>query len=272
MTAIAQRVMDERKRAARNNLRARRVALFALLAFLAALLASGAAFLFPDSPQNRAALRLQVQQNIETASRTDRTAGRNTRTTSSDLPSRGGHAVPGIQLEHLDRLVVAPPAHDPYDRDDWSVWLKDADGCYDTRAFVLAEESLVAPSFSDCHVATGRWYDPYTAAFVDDPGDLDIDHVVPLAEANRSGAARWSSDKKAAYANSVDEPWALLAVSNSANRSKGDRDPAEWLPPNEEFHCAYARMWTAVKLRWSLSVDPAEKQALERALGTCPQN
>jgi hypothetical protein len=30
-----------------------------------------------------------------------------------------------------------------------------------------------------------------------------------------------------------------LAVSRSANRSKGAKDPAQWMPQNVAFHCEY---------------------------------
>jgi hypothetical protein len=62
----------------------------------------------------------------------------------------------------------------------------------------------------------------------------------------------------------------LRAVSAASNRAKGDRDPAEWLPPLTGFRCAYATGWVVVKVRWSLSVDTAERAALRSILVACP--
>ena len=59
----------------------------------------------------------------------------------------------------------------------------------------------------------------------------------------------------------------LIAVSAHANRSKGDQDPAEWQPLKSR--CRYLSNWVAVKLRWGLTVDTAEKRALLLAIGGC---
>ncbi|HET6989269.1 MAG TPA: HNH endonuclease, partial [Kribbella sp.] len=61
----------------------------------------------------------------------------------------------------------------------------------------------------------------------------------------------------------------LIAVSASSNRSKGDQDPSEWQPPNSSVHCIYAREWIWVKYTYGLSLQPAEKTALQQMLGTC---
>jgi hypothetical protein len=70
--------------------------------------------------------------------------------------------------------------------------------------------------------------------------DARIDHVVPLAEAWRSGAAAWNADQRERFANDLVDPQ-LIAVSASSNRSKGDQDPAEWKPPRRVTWCLYSR-------------------------------
>jgi hypothetical protein len=101
------------------------------------------------------------------------------------------------------------------------------------------------------------------------PSDLDIDHMVPLGNAHRSGGARWTTTVKRSYANDLDLDAALIAVSASANRSKGDSSPDEWKPPAATAWCGYATWWVDVKYEWSLTVTVAEKSALADMLGTC---
>jgi hypothetical protein len=95
--------------------------------------------------------------------------------------------------------------------------------------------------------------------------------MIPLAEVWRSGAAKgWDASTRKSYANDVSYGHTLIAVSASTNRSKGDRDPSEWMPPLAGFQCAYAVRWIAVKYRWKLAVDPAEREALTATISDCP--
>ncbi len=131
----------------------------------------------------------------------------------------------------------------------------DHDGC-DTREEVLIAESIEPPVVSrigGCAVASGRWLDPYTATTYTSPGELDIDHVVPLANAWVSGASTWSPQQRISFANDLDAP-ELVAVSFVVNRSKGDRSPDEWKPPNQGDWCVYAKAWVSVKAKWHLTV------------------
>lgn len=159
---------------------------------------------------------------------------------------------------------------DAYSRDDYMTsWIDHDSDCVDTRDEVLARESLVPPTFSEsgCDVVSGLWRDLYTGQLFEDPSDLDIDHMVPLAEAHESGAYAWSNEKKSAYANDLLHRDALIAVSAGANRSKGARDVAEWLPPDGAYHCEYVKDWVAVKHRYALGMDEAEIAAIEDILG-----
>ncbi|HYH48703.1 MAG TPA: HNH endonuclease family protein, partial [Acidimicrobiia bacterium] len=97
--------------------------------------------------------------------------------------------------------------------------------------------------------------------------DVDIDHVVPLAEAWDSGARRWNAETRKRFANDLGDPRSLVAVTDNVNQSKSDQDPAEWLP--ERRTCSYVRQWVAVKLRWSLDVNRPEKAALKHRASDC---
>ncbi|MER6112801.1 GmrSD restriction endonuclease domain-containing protein [Streptomyces hirsutus] len=85
---------------------------------------------------------------------------------------------------------------------------------------------------------------------------------MPLAGVYDSEQTTWSLARREAYANDQDSPDTLIAVTAASNRSKSDKDPAEWLPSDASYHCAYATTWVGTKLRWDLAVDEAERQAL----------
>ena len=129
-------------------------------------------------------------------------------------------------------ITVAPvPADIPeYDRSDWRHWIDEDGDCQDARHEVLIAESLDQVTFEtdrQCRVETGQWYGAFTAVYVEDPGDLDIDHLVPLKNAHLSGAWAWNPAMKEEYANYLGEENHLIAVTASANRSKGAKGPEE---------------------------------------------
>lgn len=160
-----------------------------------------------------------------------------------------------------------------YDRATWKHWI-DADGdCQNTRAEVLIAESLEPVTFTNsknCTVLGGRWYDPYTNTYFTVAGELDVDHFVPLGNAHSSGGADWGADRKRDFANSLNDADHLIAVSASANRSKGSRAPDEWKPPNQGYWCEYAYDWIRVKGAWGLSATQSEWSALQSMTATCP--
>lgn len=158
-----------------------------------------------------------------------------------------------------------------YQRDDWPHWLDRNGNCRTTRTEVLIRDSLDPPRLSrdGCHVVFGRWHDAYTGEEVRTPSDLDIDHRVPLEEAHNSGGARWSRERKSAYANDLTDPNTLVVVSATANRSKGAKGPEDWLPPDDGAVCPYIAAWIEVKHHWSLTIDPREREAVGTLLQKC---
>ncbi|MGL5722127.1 MAG: HNH endonuclease family protein [Brevinema sp.] len=147
----------------------------------------------------------------------------------------------------------------PYNRDDYNKnWIDDDGDGINTRHEVLIQESLVPVTMSSNkrRVVKGLWVDPYTGKTNTDPAELDIDHMIPLKNAHISGAWKWSIEKKTAFANDLSDPNHLIAVSKSANRSKSDKPPSEWLPPNEEYQCPYISNWVSIKNNWELDIEP----------------
>lgn len=142
------------------------------------------------------------------------------------------------------------------------------DTCIDTRNRLLAIESLKLPAYDDfgCRVTSGLWQDPYTGDFYTDPGDLEIDHLVPLREALNSGAEIWQQDRFQAYAIDSLLADALVVMSASTYLSKGFDDPALWMPPDSAYHCQYVRDWVAVKSAYGLDIDTTEASAIESVL------
>lgn len=170
----------------------------------------------------------------------------------------------------LPQLKVAEPKTTGYSRDLFRHWVDaDGNGC-DTRREVLISEARVKPTLlAGCRLGGGRWWSAYDNLFITDSGALDIDHFVPLSEAWKSGAWRWSAATRQAFANDLDYPLALIAVTASTNRRKSDQDPAAWLPAFSDYRCTYVSTWIAVKWRWRLSIDAAERAALRLGLVGC---
>lgn len=165
-------------------------------------------------------------------------------------------------------LKVAPERRRGYDRDKFRHWISKGDGC-DTRDRVLISEARRKPRVSStCSLSGGRWFSYYDGGRTRNPSSFDVDHMVPLAEAWDSGARRWNANTRKRFANDLRDKRTLVAVTASSNRSKSDRDPHDWMP-RKAATCRYVREWTAVKTRWRLTVNRAEKRSLRRAARGC---
>ncbi|MEV8455454.1 HNH endonuclease family protein [Streptomyces sp. NPDC052095] len=194
------------------------------------------------------------------------------------LPSGTASAEPGeVVRAPLSDLARSLPVEDEgprtgYSREQFKHWIDaDHDGC-NTRNEVLLRDAAVAPQVTGrCTIVadTGVWKSWYDETTQTTKFDVDIDHMVPLGEAWDSGAAAWSAAERQAYANDLDDKRSLLAVHDSANQSKADRDPAQWMPPAASATCRYISDWVTVKTRWGLSVDAAERAAIQRITATC---
>ncbi|MCX4546691.1 HNH endonuclease family protein [Streptomyces sp. NBC_01565] len=189
------------------------------------------------------------------------------------VPGAPGVRAPLPLFEAVDMIPVAAEHREGYKRDLYKHWNKGqvaADGC-DTRKEVILAEAVVAPQVAaGCKLTGGSWRSAYDDMVVTDAARLDVDHFVPLAEVFDSERTPWSAARREAYANDQNSPDTLIAVSAASNRSKADKDPAEWLPSDGSYHCTYAATWVGTKLRWDLAADEAERQALLGIAEDCP--
>ena len=181
--------------------------------------------------------------------------------------------------EKLAELRVRPAGTmEGYERTDFRHW-SDAQeygwrllagtpdpGSCDAREAALIRDGMEEVVAGGCSVESGRWFDPFTGNTYSAPGDIDVDHTMPLGNAYRSGAASWGAAKKERFAN---VPLDLLSVEDNANASKGDDGPEQWKPPRTAYHCAYSKKWINIKHYWTLSVTRAERSALKQMLSTC---
>lgn len=163
--------------------------------------------------------------------------------------------------------VAAQGSTSGYSRDLFPHWITISGTC-NTREQVLKRDGTSVVVDSSCAATSGRWYSPYDGATWSAASDLDIDHVVPLAEAWRSGANSWTTSRRQSFANDLTHPQ-LIAVTDNVNQAKGDQDPSTWQPPLSSYWCTYSKMWITVKYTWGLTLQSSEKSALQTMLNTC---
>jgi Protein of unknown function (DUF1524) len=168
---------------------------------------------------------------------------------------------------YLSGMTATAETHaSTYDRSLFPTWITISGTC-DTREYILKRDGSNVVTDSACKSVSGSWSSAYDGVTTTDPSTFDIDHLVPLSEAWASGAWSWTTSARQGFANDVTRPQ-LIAVSASSNRSKGDSDPAEWLP-RASYQCVYTRAWVQVKHTYGLTVDSAEKSALNSILNGC---
>ncbi|RKT88284.1 Protein of unknown function [Saccharopolyspora antimicrobica] len=186
------------------------------------------------------------------------------------LDDARGSQPTGAAADQLEQLQVAPSGTmDGYSRERFKHWTSqpEAGKNCNTREAVLARDGQNVKTNNSCESVSGTWVSEYTGQQLTDASDIDIDHMVPLANAWRSGAKSWDDARREQFANDMDLPQ-LVAVDASSNRSKGDQDPSQWKPEQAAW-CDYATKWIEVKRGYDLTVTQEEKSALREMLATC---
>lgn len=159
-----------------------------------------------------------------------------------------------------------PTASSGYERSKFGHGWDDADGdCQDSRAEALITASTTTVRFADerrCRVVTGRWISMFTGNVIQNAGDIDIDHVVPLKWAWDHGANSWTKAKREKFAN---DPVNLIPVEASLNRSKGAQGPEDWMPPSGK--CQYVSRFVRIVKVYGLKPSQGVLNQYEQQIG-----
>jgi hypothetical protein len=179
----------------------------------------------------------------------------------------GGIPSTAAARSELSALAVSPEGSSAgYSRALFPHWITIAGTC-NTREEVLQRDGSGVSVDSACRPTSGSWFSEYDGVTLTMASGVEIDHVVPLAEAWRSGASLWSTSRRQRFANDLTDP-ELIAVSSSSNRAKSDQDPSTW-KPRAVYQCTYAKLWIGSKHAWGLHLQSTEKSALQGMLSTC---
>lgn len=190
-----------------------------------------------------------------------------------------------------DLKVVKKEESVDYDRKEWKHWIPyEGKSCWNVREEVLKRDSIPktinfldknkVPTqneneacsigvISDSKITTensGEWIDPYSGDLIKDSSKVDIDHIIPLSKAAKSGGQNWSKEKKEIFANDLEN---LLATSAKENRKKGDKGPGEYMPPNKDYHCQYAKSYISIAYKYSLTINEKDSKVLNKTIKEC---
>jgi hypothetical protein len=180
-------------------------------------------------------------------------------------PGIPGTSTAQSQLNSLTVRAKGPQTG--YDRSLFPHW-NVVDSPCTARQYVLVRDGHGVVTNSNCQPTSGRWYSAFDGVWWGgDVSQISVDHMVPLSEAWKTGAAGWTTAKRRDFANDVHSPqlWAVTASSNSA---KGDKDPSQWMPTNTAIHCDYVKAWVNVKYRYGLTVTSAERSSIQGTINT----
>ena len=190
---------------------------------------------------------------------------------TGQVRSEGSYTVSGDSLT----IVIAEPATAA----STTVWVRGTPpptpGLW--RGLVVAPETRCSEYYVDHYrhpdgledavvAALGdKLYEAYTGVYYDHVRDVQVDHIVAKGEAHDSGACAWAPSARRAFVRDLEN--LALASPNLDLGVKAGRDAAEWLP---DFNrCWYAGAIVAVRLKYALTVDEAERDALEGVLANC---
>ena len=146
-------------------------------------------------------------------------------------------------------LVVAPENRcSPYERGDYP--------------YSQSVEKRIVASMG------GRIYGPYTGRHYASTGQTDIEHIVAFSEAHDSGLCAISRETRRKFSSDlINLTLAAPAINRCGQNGKCGHDAGEWLP--EMNRCWFAHRTVQIKLKYELTVDRREAEALEKILSDC---
>ena len=112
--------------------------------------------------------------------------------------------------------------------------------------------------------ALGDVLGPYSGRCFSSTADTDIEHIVALSEAHESGMCLADRETKRTFAGDILN---LTLAAPDLNREKSADDAYDWMP--ERNRCWFADRVLQVKLKYGMSVDREEAEALELVLAAC---
>jgi hypothetical protein len=145
-------------------------------------------------------------------------------------------------------------------------WISQGNGCT-TRDRVLLRDGLDATVGSGCAVTATHWRSVYDGLVSTVRGRVDIDHIVPLANAWVSGASKWSRARRVAFANDLADSQLIAVSVRSTDRrataapKNGNTAPPDLVP----LRALVGR----VKRVWRLTVTGDERTARGSMLARC---
>ena len=165
-------------------------------------------------------------------------------------------------------LSVRAEVRTGYSRELFPHWIDaDGDGCSTRDEVLIAEADDPVTVKAGCALSGGRWFSYYDRVSGPTPVASTSTTWSRSRRPGDSGARNWARRTRQAFANDLGDERSLVGVTDSVNQSKSDRDPGEWMP--EHATCRYVREWVAVKHRWRLNVNRAERNALVSFASHC---
>jgi hypothetical protein len=178
----------------------------------------------------------------------------------------GADVSPTSALAFLDSISLKNSEEVEYARSDWKHWSDlDGNGCDSREDTLIKSGTSVTSDPGTCKITGGSWVEPYANSTITDSSKIDIDHVVALSWAASNGGQALSADQKQQLAN---DPLNLYISKASENRSKGDKGPGDYLPPNEAFQCQYVTSFVTVVDKYSLTMPKTDAEAVRKVLET----
>jgi len=166
----------------------------------------------------------------------------------------------------LASAVLLAPVQAAESNDRWEglIVAKELTDCPDEydRADYKYHRPTLLPLLKN--MTAGAIFAPYTRRVFDSDGDVEVEHIVAAKQAHLSGLCKEDKETRSAFASDLLN---LTLAAAGLNQAKDECDAASWIPP--ENRCWFTRRVIAVRLKYRLTIDQDEVDALESILERC---